>query len=773
MSVFSKYGIKSKGKYLFYTVDKETAVIIGIKRKKKLDLSNIVIPQKIGKYIVRGISDPYSREKVMRKNGVGCIASWKFDEKLSNYIKLRFFENYVLPETIEYIGVLPENNKYDNNKKIHDRFVIPKNVSYVENSKISTKTLVLPKDIKYIGKITEQSSLENIFTDDKSCDEGVPHYSLSQYRGEKDEEELFHSKIVESAFCGHCNLKNIILPDGIQEIEEGAFSHIGEVEHFRFPKSLEKISDSAFILTNFTGTFKYPSDFPAGLENNNYNFRITGKILLEDLEQLENMIKSENSQGNAFTEFASELDLSSLEGRLPDHAFHKKGVVSAYKFQTILLGDNITEIGESAFEGNAIKSLKLPSKLLSIRKNAFKGCKYLTKLELPDSLEIVEEGAFETECDILISASEKTTTRISEQKGYIEYSQKIAALNSKCDEFIQKYKDYFAGKITENIPNVQDLVKNWVDYGQNLIIYKKLRLSLMFEPIDKKVFDKLIDRAQAFGLNSEEKEFKRIYTERIAKLSKSNRPKDWLTGHRLDPDNYLFFYKIVEYLLMRYETGVPKQFLRYIDSFMALHYYSMERNFFFNYKCYKEPFLPKLKTLYEERVGNRGYEDFREVLRISPHDGFQKFLFDLDRDLIEDCKKACAGKSPYSYLWCELAVAFSPNFKPPKCPPKPKVEKAKPQKTVSAPNKTNIPQSFNSDIEFLNTDTTYTYSGTPSFRYTEEERRRAQEIISDYNAQKDAETYVAYLLDDIDAPSNLGSLVDEFSGIDWSEYGDV
>lgn len=94
-------------------------------------------------------------------------------------------------------------------------------------------------------------------------------------------------------------------------------------------------------------------------------------------------------------------------------------------------------------------------------------------------------------------------------------------------------------------------------------------------------------------------------------------------------------------------------------------------------------------------------------------------------------------------------------------------------KNVSAPNKTNIPQSFNSDIDFLNTDTTYTYSGTSSFRYTEEERERAQKIISDYNAQKDAETYVAYLLDDIDAPSNLGSLVDEFSDIDWSEYGDV
>ncbi len=771
MSVFSKYGIKSKGKYLFYTVGKDSAVILAIKHKKNIDLSTIVIPKKIGKYIVRGIANPYSRKEVMRNNGIVCRASWKFDEKLRNYINLYFFESCTLPETIEYIGVLPEG-KHCIDKKIHDRFVLPKNVSYIENSKISTKTLVLPKDIKYIGKVAEQSLLENIFTDNESCDEGVPHYSLSQYRGEKDEDELFHSKIIERAFCDHNKLKNIILPDGIKEIEKNAFSYIGEVEHFHFPKSLEKISDSAFISTKLTGTFKYPSDFPAGLENNNYNFKISGKIWLEDLEQLENMMKSQNSDGESFTEFASELDLSPLEGSLPDHAFYKKGVVSAYKFQTILLGDNITEIGESAFEGNSIKSLKLPSKLLSIRKNAFKGCKYLTKLELPDSLEIVEEGAFETECDILISASAETLTRISEQKGYLEYYQKNAALQSKGDEFIKKYRDYFDGKITEDIPEIHDLVKNWIDYGQNPKIYKKLVLSLKFASVDKKVFDKLINRAQSFGLNSQADEFKKIYDSRLEKLSKSNRPNDWLLGHRLDPDNYLFFYKIVEYLLMRYETGVPKQFLRYIDSFMALHYYRMERNFFSNYTCYKEPFLPKLKTLYKERVGNQGYEDFREVLRISPHDGYQKFLFDLDRDLIEDCKKACAEKSPYAYLWCELAVAFSPNFKPPKCPPKPKVEKAKPQKTVSASNKTYVPQ-FNLDFDYMSTDTAHTSSDTYSFRYTEEERRRAQEIISDYNAQKDAETYVAYLMDEIPTPSNIDYLVDKFSGIDWSEFGDV
>lgn len=764
--MFLKYGIKSKGKYLYYTVGKDSAVFLAVKKKKNQDRSNIVIPEKIGKYIVRGISEPYCRARTILNKAFTNEGFDKFNKKLSGYRSVKEFKNCTLPETIEYIGALPIYCGSMDAKDYLDRFVLHKNVSYVENSCIETKILVLPKDIKYIGAVAGRRALEEIITENESCDEGVPHYSLAQYRGKTDENELPHSKIAEYTFDNHGLLKNIILPDGIKEIEKSAFSRIGEVENFHFPKSLEKLSPDAFTRTKITGDFKYPSDFPAGLEKNSYNFKMTGKILLEDFADFGTLINTRNSNGEFF---ASKLDFSSLEGKLPDRAFYKTDFLVG-----AILGDNITEIGESAFEGYPISSLTLPSKLVSIRKNAFKDCPHLKKLSLPDSLEIVEEGAFATKCELIISASAETLARISEQKGYVEYAQKMAALESKAEEFIEKYKDFFDSKKTKSIPDVHDVIANWLYNGQNPKIYKKLLDLLKTESVELISFNTLISRAEYLGLKSEVEGFKRAFKERIEILVRSKRPSDWIEARKLTAQNGLSTYKIIEYLISKYNEDAPKQFLDYIDDFMSSFSSSVNSVLYvYSNETYSEHYLKTLEDMYFKKVGRRYCKKATYPVQpyITQTKYREKLVYDLDHDLIEECKKACDENSPYAYFWRDLAVAFSPNFKPPKCTPKPKTEKTKAQKTVSTSTKTYVPQ-FNPDFDFATTDTTYTSSDSYSFRYTEEERRRADEIIHDCKLQKDAEIYVAYLLGDIDAPDNLDSLVDEFSGIDWSEFGE-
>jgi len=771
--VFFKYGIKSKGKYLYYTVGKDSAVFLAVKKKKNQDTSNIVIPPKIGKYIVRGIATPLHRAIAVRNKEISSEELCKLEARLYGYCSVKVFKNCTLPETVEYIGALPEYCCSIDAENYLDRFVLHKNVSYVENSNIPTKTLVLPKDIKYIGHVTEHRVHEEIITENESCDEGVPHYSLEQYRGNMAENELSHSKIAKNAFFNHHNLRNIILPDGITEIEELAFSNIGQVEHFHFPKNLEKLSDTAFENMQLTGTFRYPSDFPIKLKNNSYNFKITGKILLEDFEHFDVMINSQNSEGELFAKYATELDFSSLEGKLPDRAFCNKDLFVIIGSKQFILGDNITEIGESAFEGTPISNLILPSKLLSIGKNAFKDCPCLKKLSLPDSLESVDEGAFATKCELIISASAETFSKISGQKGYIEYTQRIDAIYRKSEEFIEKYKDFFAGKQTKNVPNVYDLVKIWIDNGQNPKIYEKL-LDLLKTPTVRYIyFSMLIDRARFLGLNAQAEEFGRTFVKTVEILSQSKLPSDWLVAYNLTSRNGLSFYKIVKYLLSKYTEDAPEHFLVYIDSFMDSFSNSAQVALCQKNKTFPEHCMKTLNDLYEKNVGKRYYKKNRDSFQSYTTETRYpaKSVGNLDRDLIEECKKACDENSPYAYFWRDLAVAFSPNFKPPKCTPKPKTEKTKTQKTVSTSTKTYVPQ-FNPDFDFATTDTTYTSSDSYSFRYTEEERRRADEIIHDCKLQKDAEIYVAYLLGDIDAPDNLDSLVDEFSGIDWSEFGD-
>lgn len=58
-------------------------------------------------------------------------------------------------------------------------------------------------------------------------------------------------------------------------------------------------------------------------------------------------------------------------------------------------GEPVTEIGESAFNGNTdISYLQLPSSLKAIRQQAFEGCSSLAVCALPQDLEAIEDSAF-------------------------------------------------------------------------------------------------------------------------------------------------------------------------------------------------------------------------------------------------------------------------------------------------------------------------------------------------------------------------------------------
>ena len=225
------------------------------------------------------------------------------------------------------------------------------------------------------------------------------------------------------------------------------------------------------------------------------------------------MVQCQNAKGEPFTRFTSVVDLSSLCGKLPDRAFQQKISASYCTYQKIILGDNVTEIGESAFENSYVANIIMPSKLKRIGRNAFKGCTNLVKLELPETLEVVEEGALG---DARILASPETIDRIINQQGYIEYAQKVADRNSKAEAFIQKYQDYFGGKKTEKIPNISEIASFWMYYGQNPKIYKRLidLLKATSKDVNILILERLIKRAQFLDLESEREAFVKLYNEK-------------------------------------------------------------------------------------------------------------------------------------------------------------------------------------------------------------------------------------------------------------------
>lgn len=87
----------------------------------------------------------------------------------------------------------------------------------------------------------------------------------------------------------------------------------------------------------------------------------------------------------------NELDLSgSSITSISKFAFKSCGISS------VTFSDKITSVGESSFEGNSFNNIQLPSSLTKIGVNAFKENSNITSFDLPASLNVIGNGAFDS-----------------------------------------------------------------------------------------------------------------------------------------------------------------------------------------------------------------------------------------------------------------------------------------------------------------------------------------------------------------------------------------
>ena len=70
------------------------------------------------------------------------------------------------------------------------------------------------------------------------------------------------------------------------------------------------------------------------------------------------------------------------------------------RLHTIKLPSNLTEIGESAFEGSGLTKICLPQSITTLGNRAFRKCRNLTEIAVPDGVTQINEGLFNT-CDRL------------------------------------------------------------------------------------------------------------------------------------------------------------------------------------------------------------------------------------------------------------------------------------------------------------------------------------------------------------------------------------
>ena len=263
-------------------------------------------------------------------------------------------------------------------------------------------SITIPKSVATIGNnvLGECTGLASIVVE-----EGNPNYDSRKNC----------NALIETAsnklICG-CNGSTI--PNGIMTIGQNAFKGCAGLTSVIIPNSVTTIGEDAF--NNCTGlTF---ISIGTGLVNIPY-YLFEGCENLKTIEINNNIVVSKNysteeaNAGSLFSSPANECHIILGEDvtSIGDYAFYGSHITS------VKMSDNVTSIGNYAFHGCLITSVELSNNLTYIGKWAFTSCPYLLSVTIPESVRCIDQIAFYW-CDRLtkvIINSNEVVARENEQ----------------------------------------------------------------------------------------------------------------------------------------------------------------------------------------------------------------------------------------------------------------------------------------------------------------------------------------------------------------------
>lgn len=191
------------------------------------------------------------------------------------------------------------------------------------------------------------------------------------------------------AFSGCAFTGSLTIPEGVTEIADGTFSSSRSNGMFTgtltLPSTLKTIGASAFSYTDFSGELLIP-DGVTSIGANAFKEcdGFGGTLSLPD--SVKTVGESAFYQCEGFTGLKLPAGLTKIEMRSFAHM---------YGLQTeVVIPEGVTEIGESAFSCSYMPSVRLPSTLKKIEKQAFQFAG-LTKITLPNGLETIGDEAFD------------------------------------------------------------------------------------------------------------------------------------------------------------------------------------------------------------------------------------------------------------------------------------------------------------------------------------------------------------------------------------------
>lgn len=202
--------------------------------------------------------------------------------------------------------------------------------------------------------------------------------------------------ISDAAFRFH-NMKELVLPEGLQEITDYACEECTALEKVSFPQSLRKIGYKVFDSCKSLKEVRLPdklrvldsdSFFDCGLEKITVPASVKKyKGAFNRCRHLEKAIVEEgigHVDDSAFSGCVSLAEVVLPQGLNEIKSYAFCGCVSLEK---IVIPESVTKIGANAFKDcTKLKSINIPQGLQKLGKDAFKGCDSLPPLDIPQHL---------------------------------------------------------------------------------------------------------------------------------------------------------------------------------------------------------------------------------------------------------------------------------------------------------------------------------------------------------------------------------------------------
>ncbi|MBO4481223.1 MAG: leucine-rich repeat protein, partial [Bacteroidales bacterium] len=241
---------------------------------------------------------------------------------------------------------------------------------------------------KSFSHIVTNTSEDCIFIDDyilnKTSDNTV---SIIRYRGNSDTLTIPQSitydsitytvnAIADIVFYNNNILQSIKIPNSVISIGKSCFEGCSSLKSISIPSSIEEIGTNAFYKCNELESL-YIQDIGAWCEirfdNKNSN----------PMSMVQHIYLNEEEITN------TSLTIPPTTTLINDYAFAETG------FTNFILPDEVTSIGNSAFEGCVkLKAITLPNALVSLGNSAFKYCYSLETVTMPSELKTISADAF-------------------------------------------------------------------------------------------------------------------------------------------------------------------------------------------------------------------------------------------------------------------------------------------------------------------------------------------------------------------------------------------